>query len=100
MKAFFAGLARNFNQMLKIDPGAFGSSPKSAKPGPGVQRARAREAAQRAAQAKRLAAAPEAADTRQVRRQTARRARKMPVGMPQAQWHSQRGLPGVGAGRR
>jgi hypothetical protein len=100
VKAFFASLAQNFNRMLRIDPGAFGSSPKSAKPGPGFRRARAREAAQRAAQTNQLAAAPKAAESRQVRRQKARRAGKMPVGMPQSQWHRERGLPGVGAGRR
>lgn len=56
---FFDLLAHNFNRLMNIPVGHFGSSRKSDKPGPGKARAAARLAAHRADQAERLKDATE-----------------------------------------
>lgn len=66
--SFFDRLSMNFNRMMAIPAGYFGSSRKSEKPGPGKARAIARIAEHRAAQAERLKDAPAPQITRQQRR--------------------------------
>lgn len=70
-KTVMGMLAPIFNAMLGIEPGHFGSSPRQREPGAGVKRARAREAAQRAAQKERLKHAAPPQVTRQQRRRAA-----------------------------
>ena len=70
---FFDRLSMNFNRMMGIPEGIFGSARKSNMPGPGKARAIARLAAHRAAQAERLKDAPDPQETRQQRRAFKRR---------------------------
>lgn len=72
-----------------------GTTPRSSEPGPGAQRAAARLAAHRKAQAERLKDAAGPVMTRQQERHQARRGQKMPLGMKQADWHRQMGLPSI-----
>lgn len=65
---FFDILSSNFNRLMGIPVGYFGSGRKSDEPGPGKARAAARLAAHREAQAKRLKDAPAPQETRQQRR--------------------------------
>ncbi len=74
---FFDKLAANFNMLMGIPVGYFGSGAKSDKPGPGKARAIDRLAAHRKAQADRLKDAPAPEKTRQQRRADLRRWDKM-----------------------
>lgn len=69
-------LAAGFNSLMGIKPGHFRSGTDTVAKGEGVQRARAREAAYRKAQAERLANAAPPVETRQQRRRAARIDRK------------------------
>jgi hypothetical protein len=62
-----------------------------------ARRAELIEALPKAApEAPKLSAEP----SRQVRRQTARRAGKMPIGIPSANWHRIKGMARIGPGRK
>ena len=61
-------LAHNFNRLLDISEGYFGSSPRSPQMGAGEQRAIARLQEHRKAQAERLKDAKEAPPSRQQKR--------------------------------
>jgi hypothetical protein len=75
---FFDILSSNFNRLMGIPVGYFGSGAKSDKPGPGKARAIERLAAHRKAQAERLKDAPAPQETRQQRRaQDRQRAKTM-----------------------
>ena len=75
-KTVLAALAPLFNNIMGIGEGFFGSSPRQSEPGDGAKRAAARLAAKR--EANRLI--PDAArDPRQVRRETAKAARKAEI---------------------
>lgn len=63
----------------------------------GVERAAKRLDTHRKATAKRLKNAPDDLDlSRQVRRQMERRAKKMPISLPQAMWHRAKNFPKLG----
>lgn len=73
-----------------------GEAPRAlTKVSAGVKRAAARLKIEREAQAARVADAPEPTQTRQQRRETARRLMKMPVTMKQSDWHKLKGLPAI-----
>lgn len=69
------GFARRFNQLLSLEIGSFGASPKGKRPGAGVLRARERLAQHRREQRARLKDALYPVETRQQARSYALRGR-------------------------